>query len=509
MPRNGSGSMSILNTFVAQTVMSASAVNANMTDIGSEITGSLARDGQSAMTGQFQAIAGGTTAPGISFGLDTNTGFRRATEDEMRWVTGGVDRFWIDSVGKAFHQGDMAISGSVGLSAPIVLATTSASLLTLRRTENDTTARTVQELQSGSGAGAKADMQVIGDGNNAVATVRWRVNSAAIFEATGSLFTHSTDVAVGSNLRIDSDGFIDFTEIAEPTVPAANVARLFGLDVSGTTLLAFKDSAALVTQIGAGANRQQFDSNGTWTKPSFGTVALMQCWGAGGSGGRAGAGDGGGGGGGGAYAERLIALASLSASVSVTIGAGGTAQTVDDTPGNAGGDTTFGAYLSAFGGGGGGGTGAATAGAGGGGLTSAGAAGSGTSAGGGPAGAIGGASTAAANNSNPFGGAGGGLSGNVGGVGLYGGGGGGSGTATNTETVGGASVFGGGGGGGGSDTGTGAAGGAGIFYGGNGGAGATGAGVGTSGTAPAGGGGGSESGNSGAGAAGRVVVTVW
>lgn len=515
MPRDGFGTYSVPNTFLPNTVMSATAVNANFTDAGSEITGSLARDGQSSMIGQFKAWDGTATAsvlPGIAFGLDVNTGFRRASDDEMRWVTGGVDRFYIDSVGKAYQLGALEVQGTASLSSAVVIATTSASLLTLRRTENDTTARTVEQYESGSGAGAKSDLQVVGGGSNNVATMRWRVNSTAVFETTQSLFTHDVDTAIGSNIRFDTDGYVDLTEITAPSSPGANIARLYCVDQSSATRLAFKDSSGNITTFGQLTDRQQFDSSGTWTKPATGTVALIQAWGAGASGGRGGAAHGGGGGGGGAYIERLIALASLSASVTITVGAGGTAQTSDDTDGNAGGDTTFGSYLSAYGGGAGGGDNAGdNAGGGGGGLTSAGSAGSTTTGGtgGGPVGSIGGVSTAAANNSNPFGGGGGGSANNGGGGGLYGGGGGGAGDTAVTGLAGGFSVFGGGGGGGGCGATAGGAGGTAVVYGGNGGAGGFDANAGTAGTAPGGGGGGSESGNSGAGAAGRVVITVW
>lgn len=515
MARDGFGTYSVPNTFLPNTVMSATAVNANFTDAGSEITGSLARDGQSAMSGQFKAWDGSATAsnlPGIAFGLDLNTGFRRASDDEMRWVTAGADRFYIDSAGKAFQLGALEVQGTASLSSAVVLATSGTSLLTLRRTENDTTARTVEEYHSGSGAGAKGDLQVVGGGANDVQTMRWRVNSAAVFEATQSLFTHSVDTAIGSNIRFDTDGYLDLTEITAPASPAANIARLYCVDQASATRLAFKDSAGNITTFGQLTDRQVFDASGTWTKPGTGTVALIQAWGAGGSGGRGGAAHGGGGGGGGAYIEKLVAVASLSAAVTVTIGAGGVAISADDTDGNVGGDTTFGAYLAAYGGGGGSGDNAGdNAGGGGGGLTSAGSTAVTTTGGtgGGPAGSIGGASTAAANNANPFGGAGGGSANSAGGVGLYGGGGGGAGDTITTGLAGGASVFGGGGGGGGCGATAGGAGGSAIIHGGNGGAGGFDANVGTDGTAPGGGGGGSESGNSGAGAAGRVVVTVW
>lgn len=99
--------------------MSATAVNGNFTDAGSEITNSLARDGQSIMTGQLKAADGDVTAPGIGFANDLNTGFRRASADEMRWVGGGADRLYVDSVGKLFALGAFDIAGDLSFGGAI------------------------------------------------------------------------------------------------------------------------------------------------------------------------------------------------------------------------------------------------------------------------------------------------------------------------------------------------------------------------------------------------------
>lgn len=517
MARDGSGTYSVPNTFTPNTVMSAAAVNTNFTDAGAELTNSLARDGQSAMSGQLKLWDGTATAsalPGLTFGNDPNTGLRRASEDELRLVTGGVDRFYIDSAGKAFALGALQVVGTASFTSVLAIATSSANLLTLRRTENDTTARTVEQYASGSGAGVTADLQVVGDSANGVATMRWRVNSVAIFEATQSLFTHSTNVGVGSSIVLSTAGYVDLAEITAPAAPAANNVRLYAVDSAGTSRLAFIDASSNVSVIGQMTDYQVFTTTGasTWTKPNHGVLAFIQVWGAGASGGKS-ANDGGGGGGG-AYNERWIAVASLSASVAVTVGAGGAAVATNDTSGLVGGDSSFGAYLAAYGGGGGAGTGATAGqgGGGGGGLTSAGATALNNAggAGGGLAGAIGAETTNTAGNSNPFGGGGGGGGTVAGGHGVHGGGGGGGGEAAGTPGAGGSSIYGGGGGGGGGDAAAGA-GGTGVTYGGNGGAGGAGAASGTDGTAPGGGGGGCDNAGaaSGAGARGEVRVTVF
>lgn len=223
----------------------------------------------------------------------------------------------------------------------------------------------------------------------------------------------------------------------------------------------------------------EYTSDNTWTKPSQGNFALVTIWGGGGSGGRNTGGAGGGGGG--ACVQRLYRLSELPASVAITIGLGGAGQSTDGD-GNPGGNTTFGALLTAYGGGGGqnsGSTFTPVAGGGGGGslgvgTTSAAGAGHGPSL----AGALG---STAIGQSADFGGAGGGGNGNGGNA--YWGGGGGGGKFVATNGTGGISLHGGNGGNAVTTTGQ-------------------------AGAVPGGGGGGSD-GTSGAGGNGLCLIYVW
>lgn len=259
-----------------------------------------------------------------------------------------------------------------------------------------------------------------------------------------------------------------------------------------------------------------FTASGTLTKPGCGKAISGRAYGGGASGGRGGANDGGAGGGGGSCVFFDLPLTAMGTTETVTIGAGGTAATVDNTAGNAGGNTTLGSLVTAYGGGAGDGISVNPGGGGGGGTTSVGTSVSNSADGGNGGSPLGGDGGGGGNESggdSTYGGGGGGSGMNAatglrGGDSVWGGGGGsgGAGAATSPGR-GGNSVYGGAGGGGGSDSGTPGAGGTSI-YGGNGGAGATGAAAATAGTAPSGGGGGSESGNSGAGARGELRVTI-
>lgn len=246
---------------------------------------------------------------------------------------------------------------------------------------------------------------------------------------------------------------------ALPVLDAEGLALAAGVLASGlrSTLEYVGGDFRILSTMGGDASFGRYTwvltASGTWTAPDLpdDTPVFVEAWGGGGGGGT-------GGGGGGAYACRMIRLADLGASVTCTIGAGGSSS------GTAGGNTSFGSFLTAYGGGGG-----PTSGGGGGGTNAAGSQGTGAAAGGFLGGGAGGASGI-----NPGGDA----------TASEGGGGGGVGGTA----AGGRAVFGGGGGAPG-------AGGA-SKYAGNGGT------VSVAGTAPAGGGG--------VGAAGaRGEIRIW
>lgn len=99
MPRNGSGTMTVSNTFVAGNTITASGHNTNNTDIASEISNSLALDGQSVMTGQLKAANGSAAAPSVTFGSDLDTGFYRKGANVIGAAVGGTEVGTITATG--------------------------------------------------------------------------------------------------------------------------------------------------------------------------------------------------------------------------------------------------------------------------------------------------------------------------------------------------------------------------------------------------------------------------
>lgn len=202
-----------------------------------------------------------------------------------------------------------------------------------------------------------------------------------------------------------------------------------------SVLVVVDDEFRIISGIGADNTQQSYffsittTGSSTFTMPSGlddDQMVEIECWAGGGGGALTG-----GAGGGGGYAHKRMRAGDISSSVTVTVGVGGSV-------GSAGGDTSFGGYLTAYGGA----AGTGSLGGGGGGSNEA---ASGTN-GGFQGGGDGGVSVAPdpdvapGNSSNLWGGGGGAFSGN-GGNAVYGGGGGGG-----DGGSGGASKFGGAGG---------------------------------------------------------------
>lgn len=112
MARNGSGTYTKVNTFVASNPITASGHNQNWDDIASEMTNSVAADGQTSMTGPLKAASGTVSAPGIAFASDTNTGLYRIGADNLGIAANGAKVVDVATTGVSV-TGDVAASGTV------------------------------------------------------------------------------------------------------------------------------------------------------------------------------------------------------------------------------------------------------------------------------------------------------------------------------------------------------------------------------------------------------------
>lgn len=84
---------------MAGTVISSAAVNSDLSDIATALTGSFARDGQSTMLGQFKALDGSLLAPGYSFANEVTTGLTRPAAGQIGVVIQGAQIVTVDATG--------------------------------------------------------------------------------------------------------------------------------------------------------------------------------------------------------------------------------------------------------------------------------------------------------------------------------------------------------------------------------------------------------------------------
>jgi microcystin-dependent protein len=141
MSRNGTGTYSKANTFVAGTTITALAHNQNWDDIATEITNSVAADGQTTITGALKHSNGTVAAPSLTFASDTDTGLYRVGADQVGVAIGGANVGTFGSTGYiglggtpvgsvVDYAGSSAPTGWLLCSGQAVSRTTYAALFT-------------------------------------------------------------------------------------------------------------------------------------------------------------------------------------------------------------------------------------------------------------------------------------------------------------------------------------------------------------------------------------------
>lgn len=114
MPRNGSGSYSLPEAaFVPGSTISSAAVNSDFSDIALALTGSVAADGQTPITGPITFSDGTFSAPGITFNSDTDTGIYRGADNTLGFALGGVASFGMAVPSSTAGSGLTGVSGAV------------------------------------------------------------------------------------------------------------------------------------------------------------------------------------------------------------------------------------------------------------------------------------------------------------------------------------------------------------------------------------------------------------
>jgi microcystin-dependent protein len=112
MARNGSGVYSKVNTFVSGNTITAAGHNQNWDDLVSEMTNSVAADGQTSMTGPLKASSGTVGSPGITFASDPDSGLYRIGANNIGVGVNGAKVLDVATTGLAV-TGTLASTGAI------------------------------------------------------------------------------------------------------------------------------------------------------------------------------------------------------------------------------------------------------------------------------------------------------------------------------------------------------------------------------------------------------------
>src|SRR5882762_2580591 len=130
MPRDVNGTYTLPggNPVVTNTLISSVWGNTTLADVATALTNSLDRTGTaSGMTGQFKAAAGTVGAPGVSWQLETSTGFYRVGAGDIAFSIAGV--LLIDLQAAAITLWNSSVAGVATLTASNTSTTATQDLM--------------------------------------------------------------------------------------------------------------------------------------------------------------------------------------------------------------------------------------------------------------------------------------------------------------------------------------------------------------------------------------------
>jgi len=114
MPRNGSGQYTLPEpAFVPNNIISSAAVNADLSDIASALTDSIAADGQTPITGAMKLVDGSVAAPSYTFITGTSDGIHHPGAGQVAITCAGTDTLTIEAPGASTGGGLVGVGGTI------------------------------------------------------------------------------------------------------------------------------------------------------------------------------------------------------------------------------------------------------------------------------------------------------------------------------------------------------------------------------------------------------------
>lgn len=302
-------------------------------------TSGLAPQATKLATARTFAASGDATATGVTF--DGTGNVTLALSLAASGVTAGTyTKVTVDAKGRVTSGAAIATTDLPSQVSVNSLRATSTTGLSLNSTGH------AFQIGADTGLNIAADLNDIQSRNN---------------EAASTLYLNR----FGGNVSIGDNSASVLTlggSVASSSLALATLAEAEAGTATDKLMTPQKTAQAIAALAAKPAYYLTMTASGTWTKPTgfaADTMVVVELWGGGGGGGyNAGSTSAGSGGSGGCYVIGRFRYGNLPSTVAVGVGLGGAAGNL----GGDGGNTTFGTYLTAYGGGGGIGSGSSTSG---------------------------------------------------------------------------------------------------------------------------------------------------
>lgn len=191
MSRNGSGVYTKVNTFVSGNPVTAAGHNQNWDDLATEMTNSVAADGQTSMTGPLKASSGTNSLPSHTFASDPDTGGYRSASNEYSIAAGGTQIAAVNSGGVDIKAGTLKLAGSAVF--PVPTAQIDDDAVTYAKMQNvSATARVLGRATSGAGDVEEltigSALEIAGGGVN-LSAARRTLPTRQVFTSSSGTYT--------------------------------------------------------------------------------------------------------------------------------------------------------------------------------------------------------------------------------------------------------------------------------------------------------------------------------
>lgn len=211
MARNGAGVYSVVNTFSSGATITASSHNGNWSDLTTEMTNSIAADGQTTITGALKGAVGSVGAPSYSFSTDLDSGMYHIGANNIGLAVNGAKVLDIATAG-------LSVTGTLTLSSGLTTANIADANVTYAKIQNVADQRLIGNFTGGAAAPSEYSIPAATISST---TIKLPFAPPAAFKNLSIKVATNTTVTVAADYVVTTDGTAFQTTAVSSTINMA------------------------------------------------------------------------------------------------------------------------------------------------------------------------------------------------------------------------------------------------------------------------------------------------